>query len=468
MPPATPAPVLLGGGGGEMRAHGQYLALPGRAGTLSGGGSVRNSVTAPGEGQMSAGVGARTKVEEDDVEARIRKGDLGVEAQFEVEGRDSDAGFEPHDKDTADLGNKPYQHHQKYNLISSTSSRASSSMSVLTGTTGVTSVSASDVDVDEAMEHHNSKVVNQEQHVILSGFTSTRDDYSSPSPSPSPTAEASFPKSHTQMPKSTSTNAHAHSPKPLEPQSHSRSPTTTTTLTTTKARSHALHPAPASTITRRASSGGTSRSRSRPSLAVSGAPTSAKSKSRSRSRDAGGGGALAWGMTKKVRGGAGGGRVKLGGVSKGKLGGNWSGVLGKGLSRKGIHVDVGEGEGGQRNGETRGKQGEEREALNVRAEREYLAKRMGEREDREKELIQQQENHNQREGEREREGKKSTLFDIGSHSDNGSRSKQRTTVLETRESDYETDSDDEEDGSWASEEMRGDEVCGFSFGFFFY
>jgi hypothetical protein len=549
-PPATPAPVLLGAG--ERRAHGQYLALPGRAGTpSSGGGSVqRNSgATALGEDRMSAGevrasagAEARTKVD-------VRQDGLGADVQFE----DQDAGFEPHDKD------KPYQHHRKDNSTSSTSSPASSSVSVFTGTTGVTSASPSDVDLDEAMEHHISKVVHQEAHVISSEVTSTTDDYLSPSPSPSPAAEASIPKSHTHSPKSTSTNAHSHSPKPSQPQS--RSPTTTTTT----ARSRALHPAPATAaIARRASSGGTSQTRSRPPLSASGAPTSAKSKSRSRSRDAGGAGGLALGMTKKVGGGAGGGRVKLGGLPRGKLGGNG---LGKGLSRKGSRVDVDVGE-------REGEQGEEREALNVRAEREYLAK-MRERE------VQQPENHHQR----EREGKKSALFDIGSHSDNGSKStgsgsdvsalvggvhdvkvqgayegtregaaarthevaarkgkdkerevgireeeethvhrdkanqkekeyykakqkereaataaavaanlalaaqqlaqlgapllpqqlaapllpqqQRRTIVLATSESDYETDSDDDEDGSWSSEEMSGDEVCGFFFWFLF-
>ena len=41
----------------------------------------------------------------------------------------------------------------------------------------------------------------------------------------------------------------------------------------------------------------------------------------------------------------------------------------------------------------------------------------------------------------------------------------RTIVLATSESEYETDSDDDEDGSWSSEEMSGDEVCGFFFWF---
>jgi len=43
----------------------------------------------------------------------------------------------------------------------------------------------------------------------------------------------------------------------------------------------------------------------------------------------------------------------------------------------------------------------------------------------------------------------------------------RTIVLARSESDYETDSDDDEDGSWSSEEMSGDEVCGFFFWFLF-
>ena len=43
----------------------------------------------------------------------------------------------------------------------------------------------------------------------------------------------------------------------------------------------------------------------------------------------------------------------------------------------------------------------------------------------------------------------------------------RTIVLAMSESDYETDSHDDEDGSWSSEEMSGDEVCGFFFWFLF-
>ena len=79
----------------ERRAHGQYLTLPRRTGTLSRGDSVR--VECQREVQASADMEAQTEV---DVRTRL------VYVRY----------------------NKPYQHHQKYNSIFSTSLHASSSI----------------------------------------------------------------------------------------------------------------------------------------------------------------------------------------------------------------------------------------------------------------------------------------------------------------------------------------------------